>query len=100
MSRPTGLLHGTFYIRFVHSITGTSTIAFRLFEGERSIAQEDHFLAQVELTSPSPETSNTPPIEVTVPVDLDGVVHLVAVDTQRLVAVHHDLRRVEPDRDE
>jgi molecular chaperone DnaK (HSP70) len=72
-------------IRFVASAGHMSTVFIRLFQGERSIAQDNQLLTQLELAvSLPPAPGGRFPIEVTLDVDMDEI-RFTVTDLQRSV---------------
>eukprot|EP00026_Physarum_polycephalum_P005184 Phypoly_transcript_05214.p1 GENE.Phypoly_transcript_05214~~Phypoly_transcript_05214.p1 ORF type:complete len:609 (+),score=179.93 Phypoly_transcript_05214:155-1981(+) len=55
-------------------------VLIRVFEGERSMVKDNHFLDEFELGGISPAPRGQPQIEVTFELDVNGVLHVSAVD--------------------
>ncbi|XP_037474956.1 heat shock 70 kDa protein BIP5-like [Triticum dicoccoides] len=57
-----------------------TTVAITVFEGERSMTKDNRLLGKFDLTGIAPAPRGTPQIEVTLEVDVNGILHVGAAD--------------------
>ena len=57
-----------------------SAICIKVFEGERSMAKDNHLLGNFELSGIPPAPRGVPQIEVTFDIDANGILNVSAVD--------------------
>jgi heat shock protein 5 len=56
------------------------SVMIQVFEGERPMVKDNHFLGKFELSGIPPAPRGTPQIEVTFEVDSNGILHVAAED--------------------
>ena len=56
------------------------TVTIQIFEGERPLTKDNHFLGRFELTGIPAALKGTPQIEVTLEVDQNSILSVYAVD--------------------
>jgi molecular chaperone DnaK len=66
---------------FTTASDGQTTVTIRVYQGERELAAHNQFLADFELTDIPYAIRGVPQIEVTFDIDVNGIVHVSAVDT-------------------
>uniref|UniRef100_M8BC58 Luminal-binding protein 5 n=1 Tax=Aegilops tauschii TaxID=37682 RepID=M8BC58_AEGTA len=57
-----------------------TTVTITVFEGERSMTKDNRLLGKFDLTGIAPAPRGTPQIEVTLEVDVNGILHVGAAD--------------------
>ncbi|KAM3298981.1 hypothetical protein ACQJBY_040466 [Aegilops geniculata] len=57
-----------------------TTVTITVFEGERSMTKDNRLLGKFDLTRIAPAWRGTPQIEVTLEVDVNGILHVGAAD--------------------
>ncbi|KAI5009627.1 hypothetical protein ZWY2020_011764 [Hordeum vulgare] len=57
-----------------------TTVTIMVFEGERSMTKDNRLLGKFDLTGIAPAPRGTPQIEVTLEVDVNGILHVGAAD--------------------
>ncbi|KAL0454853.1 UNVERIFIED_CONTAM: Heat shock protein BIP3 [Sesamum latifolium] len=57
-----------------------TTVAIKVYQGERAMAKDCHELGQIELSGIPPAPRGVPHIEVTFEVDVNGILHVTAED--------------------
>lgn len=67
---------------FTTASDGQSSVDIKVYQGERDIASYNKFLANFQLTGIRPAQRGTPKIEVTFDIDVNGIVHVSARDTE------------------
>ncbi|MCW3098003.1 MAG: DnaK [Chthonomonadaceae bacterium] len=65
---------------FTTSRDGQTTVTIRVYQGERQYAEDNHFLADFQLTNIPSDRSGIAQIEVTFDIDANGIVHVSAVE--------------------
>ena len=65
---------------FTTSRDAQTTVTIRVYQGERQNAEDNHFLADFQLTNISSDRSGIAQIEVTFDIDANGIVHVSAVE--------------------
>ncbi|XP_071097016.1 endoplasmic reticulum chaperone BiP-like [Haliotis cracherodii] len=55
-------------------------MTIRVYEGERTMTKNSHFLGQFDLTGICPARSGLPQINITFEIDVNGIVHVTAED--------------------
>jgi molecular chaperone DnaK len=65
---------------FTTSRDGQTTVTIRVYQGERQYAEDNHFLADFQLTNIPADRSGIAQIEVTFDIDANGIVHVSAVE--------------------
>ncbi|XP_071096471.1 endoplasmic reticulum chaperone BiP-like [Haliotis cracherodii] len=55
-------------------------MTIRVYEGERTMTKNSHFLGQFDLTGIRPARSGLPQINITFEIDVNGIVHVTAED--------------------
>ncbi|CAF4438623.1 unnamed protein product, partial [Adineta steineri] len=63
---------------YTTTIDNQTTVAIRVFEGERSTIKDNHFLGKFELTDIPPALKGVPVIEVTFAIDVNGILEVTA----------------------
>ncbi|CAF3851274.1 unnamed protein product, partial [Adineta steineri] len=63
---------------YTTTIDNQTTVAIRVFEGERSTIKDNHFLGKFELTDIPPALKGVPSIEVTFAIDVNGILEVTA----------------------
>ena len=67
---------------FTTAADGQSSVDIKVFQGERDIASYNKFLANFQLAGIRPGPRGVPKIEVTFDIDVNGIVHVSARDTE------------------
>jgi molecular chaperone DnaK len=67
---------------FTTAADGQSSVDIKVFQGERDIASYNKFLANFQLAGIRPGPPGVPKIEVTFDIDVNGIVHVSARDTE------------------
>lgn len=65
---------------FTTSRDGQTTVTIRVYQGERHHAEDNHFLADFQLTNIPADRSGVAQIEVTFDIDANGIVHVSAME--------------------
>ncbi len=61
---------------YTTTIDNQTTVAIRVFEGERSTIKDNHFLGKFELTDIPPALKGVPVVEVTFAIDVNGILEV------------------------
>lgn len=67
---------------FTTAADGQTTVDIKVYQGERDIASYNKFLANFQLAGIRPAPRGLPKIEVTFDIDVNGIVHVSAKDTE------------------
>nr|CBM69254.1 heat shock protein 78 [Neobenedenia melleni] len=77
------------------------TVMTAVYEGERPMVKDNHFLGQFELTGIPPAPAGMPQIEVTFEIDANGILKVSAEDkatgNKRHIVIRNDKDRLKPD---
>jgi molecular chaperone DnaK len=65
---------------FTTVIDNQSTVEIHVLQGEREIAKHNRSLARLQLIGIAPQTRGTPQIEVAFDIDVNGILHVSAMD--------------------
>jgi len=65
---------------FTTVVDGQTTVAIKVYQGERTMAQDNKFLGEFHLTGIPPAPRGVPQIEVTFDIDANGILHVSARD--------------------
>jgi molecular chaperone DnaK len=65
---------------FTTARDGQTTVSIRVYQGERQHAEDNHFLGDFQLTNIPAERSGAAQVEVTFDIDVNGIVHVSAVE--------------------
>jgi endoplasmic reticulum chaperone BiP len=86
---------------FTTVVDNQDSVVTAVYEGERAMAQDNHFLGQFDLTGIPPAPRGIPQIEVTFEIDANGILKVSAEDkgtgNKQQIVIHNDQSRLKQD---
>jgi len=77
------------------------TVTIQVYEGERSMTKDNHMLGKFDLTGIPPAPRGVPQVEVTVEIDVHGILKVSAEDkgtgTKNHIVIQNDQNRLSPE---
>ncbi|CAG9533834.1 unnamed protein product [Cercopithifilaria johnstoni] len=77
------------------------TVTIQVYEGERPMTKDNHILGKFDLTGIPPAPRGVPQIEVTFEIDVNGILHVTAVDkgtgNKEQITITNDHNRLSPE---
>lgn len=77
------------------------TVTIQVYEGERPMTKDNHFLGKFDLTGIPPAPRGVPQIEVTFEIDVNGILKVTAKDkgtgTENKIVINKDQNRLNPE---